>query len=199
MALPLMLISYFFFLGFGLGNVGLIMLFVGHITVVPTVTALLQWLTSFRPSLFAKPGLGEICNLVPYSGVSGSAFPPSYWVAHIVFFAAYAITNASFLYTEVAQDNADEEKVLHRKEQAITSIVLISIAALSVLTARYVITGCETPIGLGLATLAIAPLGFGWYKLASLCGARNADVFGIAAKMLPYHATDPPPIMCVPS
>ena len=38
MALPLMLICYTFFMGFGLGNVGLILLLIGQITVVPLVT-----------------------------------------------------------------------------------------------------------------------------------------------------------------
>lgn len=38
MALPLMLICYTFFMGFGLGNLGLIMLLLGQITVVPLVT-----------------------------------------------------------------------------------------------------------------------------------------------------------------
>jgi hypothetical protein len=43
MALPLMLIAYSFFMGFGLGNLGLIILFLGQITVVPLSAAGLQW------------------------------------------------------------------------------------------------------------------------------------------------------------
>ena len=43
MALPLMLIAYSFFMGFGLGNLGLIILFLGQITIVPLSAAGLQW------------------------------------------------------------------------------------------------------------------------------------------------------------
>ena len=43
MALPLMLIAYSFFMGFGLGNLGLIILFLGQITVVPLSATGLQW------------------------------------------------------------------------------------------------------------------------------------------------------------
>ncbi len=42
MSLPLMMIAYTFFLGFGLGNVGMIILFFGQITAVPLVTYLFQ-------------------------------------------------------------------------------------------------------------------------------------------------------------
>jgi len=43
MALPLMLIAYTFFMGFGLGNLGLIILLLGQITVVPLTATGLQW------------------------------------------------------------------------------------------------------------------------------------------------------------
>lgn len=46
MGLPLMLICYTFFMGFGLGNVGLIILFFGQILVVPAATFLIQLGTS---------------------------------------------------------------------------------------------------------------------------------------------------------
>ena len=44
MALPLMLIAYTFFMGFGLGNLGLIILLLGQITVVPLTATGLQWI-----------------------------------------------------------------------------------------------------------------------------------------------------------
>ncbi len=42
MSLPLLLIAYTFLLGFGLGNIGMIILFFGQISVVPIATILLQ-------------------------------------------------------------------------------------------------------------------------------------------------------------
>ena len=44
LALPLMLISYTFFMGFGLGNAGLVILFLGQITVVPILAVFLQYI-----------------------------------------------------------------------------------------------------------------------------------------------------------
>jgi hypothetical protein len=41
------------------------------------------------------------------------------------------------------------------------------------------------------------PLGVGWYEFASICGARNSDVFGISAKILPIGASEPPPQVCI--
>ena len=46
LALPLMLISYTFFMGFGLGNAGLIILFLGQIAVVPTIALFLHYVFS---------------------------------------------------------------------------------------------------------------------------------------------------------
>jgi hypothetical protein len=42
MSLPLMLIAYTFFLGFGLGNIGMAILFFGQIAAVPFATYLFQ-------------------------------------------------------------------------------------------------------------------------------------------------------------
>ena len=50
LALPLMLIAFTFFMGFGLGNVGLIILFLGQISVVPLATSILNFIFSFIKS-----------------------------------------------------------------------------------------------------------------------------------------------------
>ena len=55
MALPLMLIAYTFFMGFGLGNLGLIVLLLGQITVVPLSAAGLQWIfTNIKLTVVTK-------------------------------------------------------------------------------------------------------------------------------------------------
>ena len=46
MALPLMLICYTFFMGFGLGNPGLIILLAGQILLVPAAVMLYQFVSS---------------------------------------------------------------------------------------------------------------------------------------------------------
>jgi hypothetical protein len=55
MALPLMLIAYSFFMGFGLGNLGLIILFLGQITVVPLSATGLQWAFTNLKLRFTSP------------------------------------------------------------------------------------------------------------------------------------------------
>lgn len=50
LSLPLMLIAFTFFMGFGLGNVGLILLFLGQITVVPFTTFLSNSIFAFIKS-----------------------------------------------------------------------------------------------------------------------------------------------------
>jgi hypothetical protein len=215
LGLPLMIIAYTFFIGFGLGNVGMIMLFVGHAVVIPVLTPLLHLLTGrlFNP----VPGK-DVCKLVPsaasstptsipqffsrYVGTSTSIsgytnIYPSYWATHVVFFASYLITNAVYLYLQDADANAPDRKVKLRKEQALTSIVVTSIVLLLILYARIVATGgCETFIGIIIALLAGGGAGFGWYYLASLCGIRASDVFGIAGRMIPLGAKQPPPLLC---
>lgn len=199
MGLPLMLIAFFFFVGFGLGNVGMIILFLGQITVVPAAVALSNTLLGFLPlGPYTKVISRDICNLVPSAKQAGFlSVAPSYWMAEVLFFVSYLITNAAFLYNEVPQDKAVESKVRHRKEQALTAIILTTLVTLILVALRFLVTECETALGIALAGAVAIPLGVGWYYFASLCGARNADVFGIAAKMLPAGATEPPPMMCV--
>lgn len=199
MALPLMLITFFFFVGFGLGNVGIILLALGHITVVPAFVYLSNLIFSFLPfanltQLFSR----DICNLVPSAKQIGYlSVAPSYWVAHILFFGSYLVSNAISLYNEIPQEKAPESKVRNRKEQALTAAIVSSIAISLLVLLRYFVTGCETWFGILIAGVTAIPAGIAWYSFASLCGARNSDVFGIAAKMLPQGASEPPPMMCV--
>jgi len=198
LGLPLMIIAYTFFIGFGLGNVGMIMLFVGHSIIIPILLPILHLLTGrlFNPA----PGK-DVCKLVP-SASSGSSILqtniyPSYWATHVVFFASYLITNAVYLYLQDADTNAPDRKVKLRKEQALTSIVVTSIVLLLILYGRIVATGgCESFVGIVLALLVGGGAGFGWYYLASLCGIRASDVFGIAGRMIPLGAKEPPPLLC---
>ena len=215
LGLPLMIIAYTFFIGFGLGNVGMIMLFVGHAIVIPILTPILHLITG---RLFTLSPEKDVCKLVPsaasstatsipsflsrYVGTSTSIsgytnIYPSYWATHVVFFASYLITNAVYLYLQDADPNAADNKVKLRKEQALTSIVVTSIVLLLILYGRIVATGgCETFMGIILALLAGGGAGFGWYYLASLCGIRASDVFGIAGRMIPLGAKQPPPLLC---
>lgn len=50
LSLPLMLIAFTMIMGFGLGNVGMILLFLGQITVVPAATFLSNGIFGFIKS-----------------------------------------------------------------------------------------------------------------------------------------------------
>ena len=196
MALPLMLIAFTLFVGFGLGNTGLILLLLGQTLFVPILVTLSNLIFGRLP--FSQIMNADICNLVPSAKQIGFiSVVPSYWTAHVLFFGAYLISNAVALYNEIPQDTAPESKVRHRKDQALTSAIVSSIAITLLVLVRYFTTGCETLLGVAISALIMVPAGVGWYYFASICGVRNSDVFGIAAKMLPPGATEPPPMMCV--
>lgn len=195
MALPIMIVSFCFFLGFGLGNVGLILLFLGQITVAPAATYLLQYILQGVSRL---PNY-DICNLVPSASMRGGIVPvaPTFWMAQFLFFMGYLIENAYSLYTQPADPQASEAKVQNRKEQALTAIITTSLIAVLVVAIRYKLTGCESITGILVASVTLLPLGVAWYLFAASCGIRSADVFGISAKILPIGATEPPPQVCV--
>jgi hypothetical protein len=141
----------------------------------------------------------DICNLVPSeAGNAGAALSvaPSFWMAQVLFFVGYLLQNATSLYNQPSDPMASEAKVRNRREQAITAIVITTIITIAFVAIRYT-TGCETAFGIAIAVLTMIPLGVGWYQFASLCGARNSDVFGISAKILPIGASEPPPQVCI--
>lgn len=141
----------------------------------------------------------DICNLVPSeAGKAGAALSvaPSFWMAQLLFFVGYLLQNATSLYNQPSDPMASEAKVKNRREQAITAIVITTIITIAFIAIRYT-TGCETAFGIAIAILTMIPLGVGWYHFASLCGARNSDVFGISAKILPIGASEPPPQVCI--
>jgi hypothetical protein len=184
MALPLMLICYTFFLGFGLGNSGLIILFFGQIVLVPLVTMLSQMFTGNLGTLFSVTN-HDICNLVPSSVVRGGFLNvgPSFWIAHLVFFITYLVSNALFLYKIPPYEGADSEKIANRQNQVVTAAIVTILLTVLFIYLR-VQTGCETTMGAIVAAATMVPLGVGWYYFAQICGIGNADIFGIAAGVL---------------
>lgn len=209
LSLPLLLIGWSLFLGSLQGNIGLLVLFLGHLTVVPLSSLISNTLLEFivkkmegTTSLlsFIQRENSDVCNLVP--GSTDYALPftgvaPSLWMAHTVFFFSFLISNGYYVYTMKASENADPEKVDRRKSQALLSMILSAVFAVVFIVMRVVLVGCETSLGIGMALLLMAPLGFGWYQLARECSARDSDVFGIVQKVLPDVAQQPPPTTCV--
>jgi hypothetical protein len=202
--LPLILVSFVGFLGLGLGNIGLFILFVGQVLIVPLATALVQTLTGMlQPPINENGSLffvksSNVALLVPDSSFDSpfQNVAPSYWMAQVIFFAAYMLANAVAILNMPANSKLDPILISNRKSKAMTIIVVISTLTILAALLRFT-THSETPAGIALAILVGGGLGYGWYEFASICGARAADVFGVVQQIIPSSATDEKPMTCV--
>lgn len=193
LALPIVLITVAGFLATSTANIGFMLVFLGQIFVVPLIQfglgslrslGFIQRIFQLDPSLsYAK--VSKSCAISPVDVTPDMIPPPtSYWMANVLFFTTYILTNAYSLYSVATEvKDADPTKEENRKAQALTAFVLTLGTALILITNYYRYVGCETPGSLALALLLYVPLGYGWYKLAEYCGLRTADTFGIASQL----------------
>ena len=201
-SLPLLLISFIGFLAIGLGNISLFILFIGHAIIVPVATELVHYGT--RGSNFVATN--EIAQLVPMVPTTGASYTsptnifPSYWMAHLSFFFGYILTNAITIYTGYGLPSkakaAPNWAVEARVTQGITLIATTVILWLLTAWLRLYATGAESLNGIILAIFLMGGLGCGWFFFAQLCGARNADIFGVSQQML-SQSDDTAPMTCV--
>ena len=210
LSLPLLLIGWSVFLGSLQGNIGLLVLFLGQFIAVPLSCLISNTALEFllkkmeSPTSLLLPYIqtnnADVCSLVPGKTDYGLPFlnvAPSYWMAQVLFFASFLISNAAAIYSMEPSAKADSEKVQNRKTQALLSILITTVLTVVAVLARKFLVGCETWTGMLVAFLIIPPLGYGWYKLARECSARDSDIFGIVQKILPEEAQQPPPTTCV--
>lgn len=199
MSLPLMLITFLGFMSLALGNVGMIILFLGHIVIVPSAVTLLHMASVILPESVKYVPAKDICNFLPSYPTTSSSVNvfPSYWVAHFLFFMGYFLQNAQSLIVKAAESGAPKERVELRKSQGRIAMSIGILTTLLVLAARYKLTGCETIPGMSIAALTLVPIGVGWYMMATLAGARDGDIFGIAGRIMPLSALAPPPMTCL--
>jgi hypothetical protein len=115
---------------------------------------------------------------------------------HVLFFATYMVSNAMAILSLPVDSKLDPIIVSNRKSKAKTIIAVIVGMTALVSILRYT-TKTETPAGILVAVLAAWGLGYGWYELAAICGARAADVFGVMQQILPSSATADKPMTCV--
>ena len=199
-ALPLLLISFIGFLAIGLGNLSLFLLFIGHATLVPLATELLHLVFNKSGSLITSNDISQLVPIIPTSGASYNApvnVMPTYWMAHISFFFGYILTNAVSIYTLPPQKQAADWMIISRQTRAATLIGASVISFLTLSALRFYLTGSETVAGILLATTVLGGLGAFWYYIASLCGARNSDIFGVAQQMMSKDSSQDKPMTCV--
>jgi len=197
--LPYIIITFVGFLMIGLGNIGLFILFMGHAIIVP---ALVVFLTTIVRSI---PGISALFDVVPPTnlnnvipdGRADVSVTPTYWSAHMTFFFGYLLANAVGIYTTPLDPLVDKNHYNNRIRRIRNNIILITLLGLAMPIMRYRLTGLETIAGIVLTWIAFGGIGYAWYQFAESCGARTADVFGIAQQMIPASAKDETPMACV--
>ncbi len=209
-AFPLVIAVTAFILAFFQTNIAFTLLFVALAFVIPLATTginvILEFilgLTKLDGSLYKVPTTAA-CTIVGPGGLTATPTAifglPTYWMASVVFFFSYIAINGISLYMRDADPAADAGRVTARKTQALVGAGLAIVVGLLFVVVRFMAANCETGIGFVTALITMAPLAFGWYKLASLCGAdRLVDLFGIANGFLPLSAQSNQGYVCVPS
>lgn len=200
--LPIILISFIGFLAAGLGNLGLFILFMGHVIIVPIATILSQKIFSkifgndsdiisipHTEKAFLIPGNNRLESL-------NINVAPSYWMAHIIFFLSYILTNATAVFNLPVDSKADAILVSNRKSKA-RMVIISTIFFAIVFSVFKMSTGTETFAGLFIGILLGGILGFSWYKFGESCGIRAVDVFGVVQQTIPSSATNEKPMTCV--
>jgi hypothetical protein len=158
------------------------------------------------------PDAGPRCAVYP--GAEADYFSrPSAWVAHVIFFFTFVISNAVYIYslpTPTIQNpstdpavnenrtNALLERVSNRKNLALTILAFSIITLVGFLIIRYKYTGCEGFSFLNLIPMiGIATTSVAWFRtITSRCGVRPTDILGIVQNLISPDLQDSP-IVCV--
>ena len=202
--LPYIIICFVGFLAMGLGSIGLFVLFIGQITVVPFLVYILQMITDAIDeitdrSLFHMSVADDdsINRVIPGAADGNNNAGPTHWTAHMTFFFGYLLANAVSIKNIPADPLVDKKHTNNRMLRTTWIIIATVIFALMFPLLRFRLTGAETMAGILLALIVCGGIGYAWYQFAESCGARSADVFGIAQQMLAPTAKDDTPMACV--
>lgn len=193
------------------------------VNILQQITGAIELVT--RTSLFSVDGAAADANVVIPGSESSPNVGPSYWSAHMSFFFGYLLANGISLNTAPADPLIDKIHVNNRKMRSRNIIVATILFALIVPMLRFRLTGgdliaqagpgrtwlvwlisiftlnfqggAETMAGILLALIACGGIGYAWYLFAESCGARAADVFGIAHQIIPASSKNETPMACV--
>ena len=196
---PLILISTLLFLGFGLGNAGLLFLSAGHILIVPLVVMILHFFTQILE--ISKIPYSNIGLLVPSTGVSSSTAQinvfPTYWSSHLAFFCAYIFFNAYNIYIQEPNLGNDTfvTKIQNRKSRTALIMAFTLITYFAFMIIRYKVTNTENIIGMLIASIVMGVFGYIWFLISSTIQIKIIDIFGIVQQM--DFVADNTPTVCV--
>lgn len=130
------------------------------------------------------------CAVIPGTGMKVTRVPSTY-LAHLAFFFSFLFTNAYYVYNIPKDKSSSNELYENRRNRSAMIMTILISLYIVIVVIRYNITGCESYYGITLTTSIFGALGFGAYKLAELCGARNSDVLGISTSFIPTSAKKP--------
>ena len=197
-SLPLLFISFTAFLAIGLGTPALFILLLGQLLLSVTTFGfhlLEKIISQFIPSLRTFLTVEASRAALLQGKVSDTPINvfPSYWIVHVVFFLSYLLANAIDVFRTDPDFNASDWQVSNRRSKAVAVIIVVVLVMATLITARFILTGTETRVGV-LFALPMIGVGYGWYELAKTCGARESDIFGIIQQMTPNGGA---PTTCV--
>ena len=173
--------------------IGIVLLvLLGYISI-PRLLTTIELPFFFLKDLFLNNDpvvLSDICSLFPGMR-ENSPRVPSYYMSHIAFFFGFLFTNAYVVYN-LPVDNTISSNINNRKFRALMTMIILGILYFIIATLRFTLTGCESLLGIVFTSVLFGLLGNGWYKFAEMCGARNADILGIASSFVSPSASSAP-------
>ena len=190
--LPIVLMTTMITFGIGLGNMGMISIFIGQVAMTIVV-----WL--LRTLTFFQGAKSEFYSLIPNQR---SRQYPSLWITQISFFMSCMLANAVTLYQRSeapssGSDPAIASKIYNRKSRCIMVIVMTSIFLLGMVGYRIYAenVGGNGLIGWFATLIALALGGVGatiwwWASTQPNIGVQNMDIFGISQQLIRVRETD---------
>lgn len=196
-SLDTLLISFIGFIAITLGNIGTLFLLLGHVTIVPILTLAGQ---KFIQVAAKDQTQG---SLIANDPITGDALPvgnniPTFWTANVMFFLGYILGNAFFAYTAATKLSGLPKNSWFVDAQKTRSMAIMGMSVLLIFATTYARwkTGLDSVPGL-LAVPFFVLLGSFWYFIASICGARYADIFGMATQPIVAYEDKQKPTTCV--
>ena len=115
-----------------------------------------------------------------------------------MFFLGYILGNAYFAYTAAMNLSRIPKNSWFVDAQKTRSFTIMMLSVLIILATAYArfLTGFESALGM-VAVPIFVLLGWLWYFIASLCGARYADIFGMATQPVVAYEDAQKPTTCI--
>lgn len=179
---PNTMIASLFVIGMMTGRLSWILVSIGGI-LITIATLTLQYVMSKTIEGLAMPGdhVIQACSILPVARGCSYTPVPSLWVALSAFFATYIFTNALNVYTQVpTRTNKDSLSVQQRKGVGLISMLAVLVLFFFLLIPRYMMTTCETILGIVLGLGIGITGGYLWWTVLDACGPDvYPDIHGV--------------------